>query len=392
MVVATWSADLLSAFSLPSPIPQRLHIGVDHRLIGFTVLLVAFAGIVPALVPALQATRINLVASMRMETALGPRRSRWRNAFMVAQIAGATLFLTTALLFLRSFWTQASTNPGFDTAHLVVLELKPSDFNYDSARSRALFEHLVERVRALPGVERVALGDRAPFYVGVPKTTQVSSDGTACATTDCRNVYVYGIGPGYMAALGVPVVAGEEFSPQLATSTDSVLVSRKLADRLWPGRHAVGEWIREGKVGRQLRVIGVAADINHHRLGETPREYLYRPLLASEYADAVTVIVRTSGDPAPLVSTVQDQVHALDALLPPGSAKTMERRMEMPLWPARTAAGFLAVCGTLALVLATVGLFSLTYMTVSQRTREFGEVLLSEGSGLCAVPKLEPGA
>ena len=166
IVVAGWSADLLSAFSLPSPIPQRLHIGVDHRLIGFTVLLVAFAGIVPALLPALQATRINLVASMRMETALGPRRSRWRNVFMVAQIAGATLFLTTALLFLRSFWTQAGTNPGFDTAHLVVLELKPSDFNYDAARSRVLFEHLVERVRALPGVDRVALGDRAPFYVG----------------------------------------------------------------------------------------------------------------------------------------------------------------------------------------------------------------------------------
>ncbi len=151
IVVAGWSADLLSAFSLPSPIPQRLHIGVDHRLIGFTVVLVAFAGIVPALLPALQATRVNLVASMRMETALGPRRSRWRNAFMVAQIAGATLFLTTALLFLRSFWTQASTNPGFDTAHLVVLELKPSDFNYDAARSRVLFEHLVERVRARAG-------------------------------------------------------------------------------------------------------------------------------------------------------------------------------------------------------------------------------------------------
>ena len=326
----------------------------------------------PTLLPALQATRINLVASMRMETALGPRRSRWRNVFMVAQIAGATLFLTTALLFLRSFWAQAGTNPGFDTAHLVVLELKPSDFNYDTARSRLLFEHLVERVRALPGVERVALGDRVPFYVGFPKTTKVSADGTDCATTDCRHVYVYGIGPGYMAALGVAVVAGEEFSPQHAASSDSVLVSRKLAERLWPGRSAVGEWLREGKDGRQLRVIGVAADVKHHMLGETPREYLYRPLLASEYADAVTVVVRTSGDPAPLVATVQDQVRALDAMLPPGSAKTMERRMEMPLWPARTAAGFLAVCGTLALVLATVGLFGLTYMTVSQRTREFG--------------------
>ena len=103
LVVAGWSADLLSAFSLPSPIPQRLHIVVDRRLIGFTVVLVAFAGIVPTLLPALQATRVNLVATMRMETALGPRRSRMRNVFTIAQIAGSTLFLTAALLFLRSF-------------------------------------------------------------------------------------------------------------------------------------------------------------------------------------------------------------------------------------------------------------------------------------------------
>ena len=212
VLVAGWSANLLSAFSLPSPIPQRLHIVVDRRLIGFTVMLVAFAGIVPALLPALQATRVNLVASMRMESALGPRRSRLRNAFMVAQIAGSTLFLTTALLFVRSFWTQASTNPGFETAHLLVLELKPSDFNYDAARSRVLFGNLVERVSALPGVEHVALGDRVPFYVGFPKATKVSADGTDCATTECRDVFVYGVGAGYMAALGVPVVSGQEFT------------------------------------------------------------------------------------------------------------------------------------------------------------------------------------
>lgn len=95
------------------------------------------------------------------------------------------------------------------------------------------------------------------------------------------------------AALGVPVVSGHEFSPQQAAASDGVLVSQKLADRLWPGQRAVGEWLREGKDGRQFRVIGVAADVNHHMLGEAPREYLYRPLRPSEYADAVTVIVRT---------------------------------------------------------------------------------------------------
>ena len=203
IVVAGWSADLLSAFSLPSPIPQRLHIVVDRRLVGFTVMLVALAGIVPSLLPALQATRINLVASMRMENALGPRRSRLRNAFMIAQIAGSTLFVTAALLFLRSFWTQAGASPGFETGHLLVLELKPTDYDYD-ARARGRSSTLVERVGALPGVERVAIGDRIPFYVGFPKVTRLSAEGTDCTAVECPNVPMYGIGPGYMAALGVP--------------------------------------------------------------------------------------------------------------------------------------------------------------------------------------------
>jgi len=372
IVVAAWSADLLSAFSLPSPIPQRLHFGLDRRLIGFTAMLVVFAGIVPALLPALQATRVNLVACIRMENALGPRPSLMRNAFMVAQIAGSTLFLTAALLFLRGFLAQSSTDPGFETSHLLVLELKPSDFAYDAAHSKRFFANLVERVAALAGVERVAIGDRVPFYVGYPKVTRVSAGGPDCATAECRDVLVYGVGAGYMSALGVPLVTGHDFTPQTVTSNDEVILSHNLATRLFPDRPAVGEWVREAAGGRQLRVIGVARDVTHRSLGETPREYVYRPILASEFADTVTLVVRTFGEPGLLVANIQDQVRALDAGLPPGSVKTMEKRMEMPLWPARTAAGFLGVCGALALTLATVGLFGLTYMTVSQRTREFG--------------------
>ncbi len=372
IVVAAWSADLLSAFSLPSPIPQRLHFGLDRRLIGFTAMLVVFAGIVPALLPALQATRVNLVASIRMENALGPRPSLMRNAFMVAQIAGSTLFLTAALLFLRGFLAQSSTDPGFETSHLLVLELKPSDFAYDAAHSKRFFANLVERVAALPGVERVAIGDRVPFYVGYPKVTKVSAGGPDCATAECRDVLVYGVGAGYMSALGVPLVSGHDFTPQTVTSNDAIILSHNLATRLFPDRPAVGEWVREASGGRQLRVIGVARDVTHRSFGETPREDVYRPILASEFADTVTLVVRTFGEPGLLVANIQDQVRALDASLPPGSVKTMEKRMEMPLWPARTAAGFLGVCGALALTLATVGLFGLTYMTVSQRTREFG--------------------
>jgi hypothetical protein len=183
---------------------------------------------------------------------------------------------------------------------------------------------------------------------------------------------VYGVGAGYMSALGVPLVSGHDFTPQSIAAGDSVILSQNLALRLFPDRTAVGESVRDSSTGQLLRVVGVARDIIHRNFSETPREYQYRPIRSTEFADAVTLVVRTTGEPALAIANVQEQIRALDANLPPGATKTMAQRMEMPLWPARTAAGFLGVCGTLALVLATVGLFGLTYLTVSQRTREFG--------------------
>jgi putative ABC transport system permease protein len=174
-----------------------------------------------------------------------------------------------------------------------------------------------------------------------------------------------------MSALGVPLVSGQDFTPDSVRSGNAIIVSRNLATRLFENRQAVGEWVRDSS-GRSLQVIGVARDVVHRSFGETPREYVYRPILPVEFGDSVTLVVRTLGEPGMSISNVQDQVRALDVGMPPGAAKTMAQRMEMPLWPARTAAGFLAVCGTLALTLATVGLFGLTYLTVSQRTREFG--------------------
>jgi macrolide transport system ATP-binding/permease protein len=372
IVVAQWSAELLSAFSLPAPIPQRLHLGIDRRVVGFTAALVALAGILPALLPAYQATRVDLLRSLRVGSSLGQARSRTRSLFVVGQIAGSTLLLTVALLFLRSFWENSGADPGFATAHVLVVEIKPSDYGYTPVRSRAFFDALMERVRGLPGVEHAAVADRVPFYVGFPKTSKISTSGLDCAATECRNSQVFGVGVDHFKALGVPVRAGREFTMQDIRAGDGAIVSQAMAARLWPGRNAVGEWIRDGVGGPQRRVIGVAADVKYNSLTEAPTDRFYRPLGSDDYGNSVTLIVRTASPSASFAGRVQEQLQALDADLPPGTAKTMEQRMELPLWPVRTAAGLFSICGALALILATVGLFGTTYLTVGQRTREFG--------------------
>src|SRR6185503_10386320 len=181
LILSGWSADLLSAFSLPSPIPQRLHIVLDSHLVRFTLMLVAIAGVTPALKPAFQATRADIVNVIRRQRAIGANPSRARNLFVVAQVAGSTLFLAAALLFVRSFWNSAAFEPGFDTAHSLVLELNPTAFGYDQTRSQRFFDALVDRLRNVPGIEQAALADRAPFSIGFPRNVDVSVEGEDCS-------------------------------------------------------------------------------------------------------------------------------------------------------------------------------------------------------------------
>jgi predicted permease len=371
LVVAAWSADLLAVFSLPAPIPQRLHIGIDARLVGYTFGLVVVAAVLPALLPALQATRGALVTFMKAPSG-GARPSRARSVFVVAQVAGSTLFVAGALLLGRSFANMASFDPGFDVAHTIAMELTPATYLYDAPRSRTFFTQLSERIAALPGVTEVALADRLPFYVGFPAAVDVSIDGRDCAAADCRKVTRYGVGAGHFAALGIPIRAGRDFTARDLDTGAAVVVSERMAAQFWPGMPAVGQSLRLGKEGTTAEVIGVVADITHRNPREAPGPYLYQPLTDADYLGRVTVAVRTSGDPRHLLGPVQEQVQAIDSGLPSRSAQTMAKRMEVPLWPSRTLAGFFLVCGSLALVLATVGLFGVTYYAVAQRTREFG--------------------
>lgn len=371
LVVAAWSGDLLATFSIPAPIPQRVHMGVNSTLIVFTAVVALLAGVLPTLLPARRATRADLVRSIKGDGAFGGR-SRMRSLFVVAQVAGSTAFVIAAALFVRSFLNSTAVDPGFDSEHIVVLQVSPDDHGYSPDESRRIVESVANRVRALPNVRHAGVADRVPFYVGMPRTLEFVSDSRDCGTSDCPRATVYSVGHGYFAAMGLPLRDGREFSATDDHNGSLVVVSEALASQLWPNEPAIGRTLRVGDAGRIVQVIGVVADVKHRNFAERQTTAIYEPLQTSGLENGVSIVVRTHGDPREALTPIREQLRAIDPELPPSGLATMTERMKLPLWPARTAAGFFLICGILALVLATVGLFGVMYFTVAQRTREFG--------------------
>lgn len=366
LALASWSARLLAAFSLPSPIPQRLHVGVDARLIGFTVLMVTIATVLPSLLPAWHISRGARSRNHRWRTTAG---ARTRGAFVIAQIAGSTIFLAAALLFVRSFWNVASTETGLDADHTLVAELSPFLYGYDPARTELFAAGALERLRALDGVLAVSVADRVPFYVGYARIEPYSASDD-CSVARCPSATIYRVGAGHFAALDIPLREGRGLTANDAEA--QAVISAHLARQLWPEGGAVGRLLRVGRRGEPVEIVGVTADVKLRSPSERPASVIYRPWRGQDADTGLSIVVRTRDDARAMMPAVREGLASLDRNLPAQSILTMRQRMAVPLWPSRTLAGFFAICGTLSVALATVGLFGVTYYLVQQRTREFG--------------------
>ena len=372
LVLASWSGTLLAAFSLPAPIPQRLEMPVSSRVVLFTMLMVIVAGVLPGLLPALQATRRNLVNSMRLGGgADGSRPSRLRNLFVISQIAGSTLFLATALLFVRSFWNANHVDLGFTTDHMVVARMDPSLYGFEGARAAWFARQVADRVSTVPGLT-VALADRVPFAVGYQTRETVSTRTLDCTAVPCKPTVYYAVGARHFDAVGLPLRAGRDFTAVELKTGGAIIVNEAMAANLWPGRSPLGEVARLGTDSVNATVVGVAGNIGQGYVGQAPSPAFYQPIRDTDFRNGFTLVARTAGPEALAASAIRDAVHAVAPAMPIASLTTMKELLNLPMWPRRTAAGFFLICGSLALMLATVGLFGVTYFAVRQRTREFG--------------------
>jgi predicted permease len=367
----------MSTFAIPIEQPQHIDLSPDGNVVAFIGLLIVIAGVLPGVWPALSAARVNVIQVLGSQGAnlVGTRPSAMRRWLVGAQIAGSTAFLAIAALFVQSLDRIVDLDLGFDPRQIVIAQVEPAAVGLDTAASERYIDLLVSRIKALPGVSHAAVIDRAPFFIGYDRKTAVWPDGGSCEEAACLQVSTLFAGAGYFQAMGIRMAGGREFEGT-GTGTE-VIVNQIFAKQQWPDGRWLGETIRVGPNGAVLTVIGVAAP---HRIRGLDRETptLYRPLSAESHEGVLTVVARAA-DPAASVRPLSDMAQAIDPRVPLLTVQTMTDRMAVQMWPFRTLSRMFALCGLLALLLATAGLAASVIHAVSRRQREFG-VRLSIGA------------
>ena len=388
VLLSVWSTGALSSLRVPAPIPLNLRVGVDGRTLAWTFLISVVCGLLLGLAPGWAASRPKTASALKGEAGFAAS-GRWfsvRNLLVVAQVAMALILLSLTGLFLRSLESASRRDIGFRTRGLLLLSVDPSLSGYSPARSIAFLAQLRERAAALPGVDAAVTTDVA-LLSGGNRSEGFTVHGQAAKSISSADLYM--VTPGYFAALGMPLVAGSDFSHESPTGQRVAVINQAFAKRLFGRTDPTGQRI-DGN-GGTYRIIGVVGNAKSRTLGENTRAILYRSLDQSIASDpsgmGYTLIVHTRGNPAGLAGALRQEVSRLDASMPIYNLETMDEHVRAAYFLPHVAAALFGVFGGIGLVLAMVGLYGVMSFAVSRRTREIG-IRMAMGAQRAAVLRL----
>jgi putative ABC transport system permease protein len=384
LLLAFYGIDLLLAVS-PANLPRAAEVGVDFRVLGFTLVLSLIAGVIFGLAPAWQAARVNLNDALKESgrgTGGGARQSRVRNLLVISEIALSLVLLAGAGLLVKSFLRLQAVKLGFEAENVLAIRLSLPKAQYvNRAAVTSFYEKLRPRLESLPGVETVGVISALPLS-GVLQSIPFTIEGRATAPDEAHRADYRVVSASYFQAMKIPLIAGREFNEHdTAQTAPVVLISQNLARRYWPDSSPLGAHvlIDDNDQGpRLVEIVGVVGDVKHLSLDGEPAPHVYLPIHQTHEDGVVWLtntqywLLRTTVDPLTLSAAVRREIQAVDREAPTSNIRTMEQYLAASVAPRRFNLWLLTVFAGAALLLAGTGLYGVISYGVAQRRHEIG--------------------
>lgn len=378
LLLALWGTNLLVSI-IGNDVPRSAEIGMDGRVLGFTLLVSLLTGVVFGLVPALHSSKTDLTESLKeggRGSTEGSRRNTMRGALVIIEVAIAVVLLAGAGLLIQSLLRLQHVNPGFNPKNVLSFSLGLPEVKYSTQKQIDFFNQIVSRIESIPGVQVASAVLPLPLSSDRIRIT-FETEGRSIPRGELPASEYRAVALNYFRTMGIPLLQGRAFDERDSRqSTQVIVVNEDFAERYFPGDDPIGKHIKpsisNGEDKQFWReIVGIVGSVRHLGLSAEPTPEYYVPHTQLPF-DSMTIVARTEGDPRALISAVQREVRALDSELPVYNIKTLEEYVAGSVAQPRFNTVLLAIFAGIALVLTAVGLFGVMSYTVRQRTHEIG--------------------